>query len=543
MKTQNNDRVTIVHTRFVSSLLSSRLLATIIFAHVGAASTWATVDPTLQAIANRVTNSVGEVITTTPRHSSGPVFVFEEYHNSRAGQVQIATTLTRLYQQLGLRIVGLEGAVKGPAPLPTEKYLKAADPTTRRDVLKDLLREAEISGVEYAGAVLHGLQVVGIENPDEYGVQPVDSAAEFRAILFVAERTLNSTELEKVGEKLKADKIEEALEIMKAADPWIKARLDGLKSSDPNFDSVANTQAILDKTKSLNISLPADVTRGLEADIHFHHIAEKRSDTMADAVAELANQNAGKPVAMIIGAAHTKRVLAELEKKGATTVVLRPRDFKGEDDGISLRRFRLKSQGLWGNDDPNSLGALLNPKRKPAPVIGNMKRDGYASAQAAAKIAAKSVRSGGDFPKAIIDQLKALPGITVDPLSFEKKGYDVIFSLDIENNGKTQKIWVRAGTRPTGTQSSSDPLEAALSELKKAEADGGSGGGKEPPKKTKDAAVDNPDGGKKGENEGKGDNKTSTSKPETAGLLTNREVQAKFFTSVEEARSHAPISL
>ena len=125
-------------------------------------------DKKLQAAAEEIAKGAGKFIEATPAGKTGPVYVIEEYHNSRIGQIQIATMLTRLYRTSGLRTIGLEGAVQGPAPLPADKYLKAADPATRRDVLKRLLRDSEISGAEYAGAALEGMKVVGIENAAEY---------------------------------------------------------------------------------------------------------------------------------------------------------------------------------------------------------------------------------------------------------------------------------------------------------------------------------------------------------------------------------------
>ncbi|MEX0677166.1 MAG: hypothetical protein WD063_08835 [Pirellulales bacterium] len=506
------------------------------------------VDAGLQAKAERVTEGVGELITTTPSRAAGPVFIFEENHASRIGQIQIATMLTRLYHQQGLRIVGLEGAIKATAPLPAGKYLAAVDESARNATLKDLLREAEISGAEYAGAVLPGLQIVGIENADEYNVRPPDGVSpEFVAILAIAERTLNPEALQNVAEKISRGKVDDAIDAMKSADPWIKARLDTMMHPSQNLaDLVGNVQAIKEKAQSLEIELPLEVASGLDASISFHRTADDRSSTMADAIAELSKQNPGKPVAMIIGAAHTERVLAELESNGVAAVVLRAKSFKGEDEEVG--RFVLKSQGLWGNDEIGSLGAILNPKkdpsegeRKPAPVIGDMKRDGYASAQAAAKIAAKAVRGGGEFPKSVVNQLQALPGITVHPDSFEKQGYDVIFAFDIEDTtGKKQRVWVRAGTKPVAAKSANDPVETALLKLEQAEAEAGEGGGKEPPKVKKTTGTEEPgEGGKP--NQGKVESEAGN-RPRI-GSLTNREVQAKFFRSAEEARSSPPISI
>ena len=306
------------------------------------------VDPALRAEADRVAQGVGELVRTTPKHALGPVYVVEEYHNSQIGQVQVATMLTRLYRQQGVRIVGLEGAVKGPAPLPTDKFVNVADRAARRSVLKNLLCDGEISGVEYAGAVIPALQVVGIEDPNEYRVRPPEGGApEFMAILAIAEQTLKPDVLRDIATKLSKEKVSDAIDAMKEADPWIRARLDSMKNDNPKLeDQIANVRAIQDKARSLNIDLPPEVTKELEASVTFYRAAEQRSSTMATAVAALARQAGGKPVAMVIGAAHTDRVLAELEKQDATVIVLRPKDFKGERDVVGTRRFLQRSRGL-----------------------------------------------------------------------------------------------------------------------------------------------------------------------------------------------------
>jgi hypothetical protein len=257
---------------------------------------------------------------------------------------------------------------------------------------------------------------------------------------------------------------------------------------------------------------------------------------MADNVTALAKAEPSKPLAMIIGAAHTERIVARLSRNGVSAVVLRAIDFKGETDKEGTLGFVKKSSGLWANDGPGTLGSILNAQsekasfeRKPPPIIGNAKRDGYASAQAAAVIAAKAARGGDKIPDSIIQKLKALPGITVDPNSFKKEGNDVIFAFETEDTaGKTQKIWVRTGTKKSEIAKDA-PAEEALRELEKAE--GGGGKGDEPPGKKPKSGAEDPSG-----------KKPSESGKEPTVSVTSREVQMMFFKSAPEAEKSAMIS-
>jgi hypothetical protein len=48
---------------------------------------------------------------------AGPIFIFEEFHTSRIGQLQIAVMLLRLHDKYGLKKIGLEGAINSGRPL------------------------------------------------------------------------------------------------------------------------------------------------------------------------------------------------------------------------------------------------------------------------------------------------------------------------------------------------------------------------------------------------------------------------------------------
>src|ERR1017187_8197734 len=60
-------------------------------------------------VSQEITGGVG-VLQKASGGAKGPVFVFEEVHTSRIGQLQIATMLVRLHDHHGLKRIGLEGS-------------------------------------------------------------------------------------------------------------------------------------------------------------------------------------------------------------------------------------------------------------------------------------------------------------------------------------------------------------------------------------------------------------------------------------------------
>ena len=64
-----------------------------------------------------VARNVGTVGTLSDASNRGPVFVFEEFHTSRVGQLQIAVMLLRLHEKYGVHKIGLEGAMQSAGTL------------------------------------------------------------------------------------------------------------------------------------------------------------------------------------------------------------------------------------------------------------------------------------------------------------------------------------------------------------------------------------------------------------------------------------------
>ena len=55
----------------------------------------------LSGAADAVSRDVGKILKTNSSGKKGPIFVIEEFHTSRIGQLQIATMLVRLHDKYG----------------------------------------------------------------------------------------------------------------------------------------------------------------------------------------------------------------------------------------------------------------------------------------------------------------------------------------------------------------------------------------------------------------------------------------------------------
>jgi hypothetical protein len=87
-------------------------------------------------------------------------------------------------------------------------------------------------------------------------------------------------------------------------------------------------------------------------------------------VAELLEQASGTPVTMIIGAAHTELVAQLFTEKGVSFAVIRGNSLaENRDNGdLHYQAYDRKTQSRTV-DQAGTLGALLDDRKKPRPVI------------------------------------------------------------------------------------------------------------------------------------------------------------------------------
>ena len=124
----------------------------------------------LAASARVVAEGVGKIGEINSAGTKGPVFVFEEFHTSRVGQLQTAVMLLRLHGQYSLRTLGLEGAIQGPRSLDATWFHTlggSLGSSARDDIAVRMLAEGEISQAEFMAMVFPDIRVLGMERREE----------------------------------------------------------------------------------------------------------------------------------------------------------------------------------------------------------------------------------------------------------------------------------------------------------------------------------------------------------------------------------------
>ena len=100
----------------------------------------------IDKIAQEVAEGVGQVHQTNPEGTRGPVIIFEEFHTSRAGQLEIAIMLQRLHQRHNMKKIGLEGAIQATRPIDAAWFHSIGGPTAkqaREDIAVRMLAKAK----------------------------------------------------------------------------------------------------------------------------------------------------------------------------------------------------------------------------------------------------------------------------------------------------------------------------------------------------------------------------------------------------------------
>jgi hypothetical protein len=150
-----------------------------------------------------------------------------------------------------------------------------------------------------------------------------------------------------------------------------------------------------------------------------------------------------EPIAMIIGAAHTERVVELFTDVEVSVAVLRANSLaEGREEGdLSLEAYDRKMLGL-SVDSPGSLGALLDGRKKPRPVIQELWFQVKAKTFLLVTSAARAIAEGHT-----IDELEGIlptfDNITFRPLKVD--GNELIFAIDtVDNNNNPITVYGRA---------------------------------------------------------------------------------------------------
>jgi hypothetical protein len=195
------------------------------------------------------------------------------------------------------------------------------------------------------------------------------------------------------------------------------------------------------KAASVGADISADDSQGMSDLRKFYATASQRSITMVDNTLAIASPNT--PIAMVIGAAHTELVVELLKEKGISFAVLRSNTFDKhlENGDLSFEAYDRKSQKL-SIDQPGTLGALLDGRKKPQPVIGETWFQSKIETYMIADNIARYVAGGGKLPlpDGVIPETS---NVKLDKSSIEIKGNVVFFSVKAKDEKDKQiTVWV-----------------------------------------------------------------------------------------------------
>jgi hypothetical protein len=448
----------------------------------------------------KVVESVGIIQAPMSAGKSPPVVVFEEYHTSCLGQLEIAVMLVRLHDHHGLVSIGLEGAIQRERPLDAKWFRRggnAGQGDPREDVAVAMLAEGEISAAEFMALLFADVEVFGIEAAQEYEQKlDVKGSPELSYLLAIAEKNLAPTDIQKINSLVGEKKNDDAIEYMLTRDSWVRKQYEALKKGGPSSaeDMVRRAREIQDKAQQSKAQIKPEVQQDLEKEIAFFETASKRSVTMTEYMVQTHSTSSPQLSAMQVGAAHSEKVIETLRARNVACALVRPVDLDPDHGSISTEEFERKSSGRWARTYGGSLGRLLNSQRKPPPVIETATGKSYGNAMLASRVIAMAARKGQPVPQSVREQLDRLEEIKVDWDSFTQDGFDVIYRMWLtKTDGKSVEVWARVGSLADEDKSAS-----LVEKLMKKIADLG-GGNKRPPGKppgTSGTAEADPERGK-----------------------------------------------
>lgn len=444
-----------------------------------------TASVTVEAIAEEIAAGIGTVKQVSVGSPDEIIIIFEENHLSPAGQIEIATMMNRLYKNYGMRQVALEGYFKESGKLDASWFQKlppfaAKEPIREReDVIVQLLQDGEISSSEMMALTYNDMVVTGIEIPAEYNnvEYPDDDSAPILYLYFIAYSGMTNDEMDKANELINAGKSLEAVEFVVNKDEWTSKEY-ALITDNTKIISADEWLKILDEIEA-KANDPLFVMQskvdfsaykpGMDNLRKFWETASQRSRTMVDNTLEISGMSPNVPVAMVIGAAHTELVAKLFTEEGISFAVIRGSALeKGLRNGdLSNAAYDRKNKKI-SVDPPGSLGALLDGRKKPQPVVDEVWFQSKAQIFLLTDILAGAAASGKTPPfDDVLSNLPELTGVTLDKSSIVIKDGDVIFSVNaLDNNGNEITVWVRTRTdKEAAEKLLEDRLQEALMQV------------------------------------------------------------------------------
>lgn len=336
------------------------------------------------SIAEQACRGVG-VVARSSAGGKGPLIVLlEECHNSRATQIEHAITLLRLFEQHGLRHIGLEGYLKEDRKIDVDWFGKAAGNLTgtgRARVAVQLLKEGEISSAEFLKLIHPEVVLAPIETRAEYDVKLDDTAAMAPTLYLVkiAQLSLRQEHVPRIQKLQQAKKIKEMIDYILSIDPWTDRMSKALHDTDNAKMKTAEGQLklvtqIKERAVRKRVDLSADEREAMRRNLAFWEGRVKASDTMVQSILGLHAASA-QVVAMTIGAAHTDGMCRMLEQRKRRYAVVTPNSLKDKDNRGDLswdmfeRKYEETSVFSEGFMKQVLAAFPINTQKKPPPVL------------------------------------------------------------------------------------------------------------------------------------------------------------------------------
>lgn len=260
------------------------------------------------ALANDISADVGEVSTSGSGVPEKKVIVFEETHDSRAGQIEIAIMLNRLHKN-GTKFIGLEGTLATEGLLDASWFHRLPDTKTKWEVAVQLLKEGEINSAEFIALCYPDVGVYGVEIAEECNVHLSDDAgiSVMFYLLAIAEESLSQDQIQKANELIEQEKYGEYIEFVINADPWTEERYKQLMDEDKIYsleETISIYKEIKKKADRVSAEIDAESKAGLQELIEYLEARAKASETITTDTLALCEKSPDAPVAMTLSLIH-----------------------------------------------------------------------------------------------------------------------------------------------------------------------------------------------------------------------------------------------
>lgn len=407
------------------------------------------------ALANAISADVGKVSASVVGDSEKRIIVFEERHDSRAGQIEIAIMLNRLHDK-GLKIIALEGALVTEKDLYPEWFHRLPNVMVKKEVAVQLLREGEINAAEFIALIYPDVKIYGVENASEYSVLASENASFslYYYLVAIAEKNVSQDQISKANQLYEQGNYTEFYEFVTNASTCTKKWYEYLTDANRTF-TIEEEISVLEDIKKGATLVKAEIDQKTKADfeewIESFRTASNRSNTITANTLILV-KDANAPIALNIGAGHTSYVSELLKDNRATYAIIAPNSLTDTNDISKLNSsaYNRKLERL-SVDESGMIGSFLDdrPKsdnqRKPPPVIPKVFSRSKSELYYITKLIARGAASGGTPPFGLGNEFSRLEYVKVDPASIKVIDNDVTFSAEIlDDNNNKKTIYTRS---------------------------------------------------------------------------------------------------